>query len=204
VHAEESKFECSICKEKFQTSSILYYHKSKHRTAAENQDNLKLKCDNCEKSFTTKVALKNHMLVHAEERPFACEICSKTYKTKALLTEHRLTHFEEAKQHECNVCHKKFYQLSKLRRHEVTHKGKYACEICSESFKTLSTLQLHKKKHTAKNDTGNNGFDENLDYQEETNDSLKEIAREKNQSNKNRRKTESPKKLSLSFSKSSE
>ena len=148
------------------------------------------------------------MLVHIEEIPFACEICSKTFKTKALLTEHRLTHFEEAKEHECNVCHKKFYQLSKLKRHEVTHKGKYECDICSESYKTLRTLQLHKKKHTMKNDTDNNGFEENLerssfDYQEETNDSLKEIATEKNQSNKNRRKTESPKKLSISFSKSS-
>jgi hypothetical protein len=76
----------------------------------------------------------------------------------------------------------------------------------------LRTLQLHKKAHTAKSEIDNNGFDENLDeielerssddYQEGVNESVKNTSTKNSPSNKNKRKTETPKKIRISFAKS--
>ena len=42
-----------------------------------------LKCEICEKGFSSKKNKRRHLnIVHTEEKRFACNVCSKTYGTK--------------------------------------------------------------------------------------------------------------------------
>lgn len=103
VHSKVNSFECNICNERFHTTSNLYYHKSKHK---ENEalEKVRLKCDQCDKTFAKKDGLKKHKAAHIETKSFTCDICSKIFKSKGNLTEHRLTHSEEAKKFQCPSC----------------------------------------------------------------------------------------------------
>jgi len=110
THTEAKQFECNFpsCKKKFSSLSVLYCHKKKHKANdGVNQEKIKLKCTECDKTFATKSVLKKHMLIHNPERPFSCDICSKGFRTKFQLAEHKLSHDEKMKRFECNLCNKK-------------------------------------------------------------------------------------------------
>ncbi|CAL8133365.1 unnamed protein product [Orchesella dallaii] len=45
-------------------------------------------CDQCLKLFSSADALKRHLIVHTDERPFHCDKCSWTFKRRDLLARH--------------------------------------------------------------------------------------------------------------------
>ena len=48
----------------------------------------KFVCGDCAKNFSTKQALRNHELLHKNERAFACEECGKRFVTAGCLSNH--------------------------------------------------------------------------------------------------------------------
>ena len=49
-------------------------------------------CAICEKTFTRKGALKQHMRLHTGERPFACDKCERSFSQKSHMLRHKKTH----------------------------------------------------------------------------------------------------------------
>ncbi|CAI9606718.1 unnamed protein product [Staurois parvus] len=81
------------------------------------------KCDICNKSFTRRPHLEEHMILHSQDKPFKCTYCDEHFKSRFK----RLRHQE--KYHlgpfPCDICGRQFNDSGNLRRHiEYTHCGK--------------------------------------------------------------------------------
>jgi len=55
-------------------------------------DKLFFPCEICGKSFTAKDTLHQHMLAHAQPRPFVCEFCDAGFTTQQHLDSHVILH----------------------------------------------------------------------------------------------------------------
>lgn len=76
-------------------------------------------CNICNKKFKTESTLKNHRLVHSDDRQFSCTLCDKTFKCTTYLNSHLVTHSNERQ---------------------------FTCLTCGSSFKWKQALNLHIKK----------------------------------------------------------
>ena len=77
----------------------------------------KKKCGICGREV---VNIKNHMLIHSGERPFACSLCPKRFRQQANLKKHIDVHTGERK-FSCPICHQKFRQSSHVHTHMQVH-----------------------------------------------------------------------------------
>ena len=91
----------------------------------------------------------------------------------------------------------------------MVHKGKYACDECDERFKFSRLLNLHKKTHGASDEIVADSNSDLIDLEHSSDEnedvigkSVKETSAKKSVSNNSRRKANSPKKIKISFSKS--
>lgn len=50
------------------------------------------KCPFCEKSFTLKNTLDQHLVIHDDLRPYLCDLCGFSTKYQSHLTAHKRTH----------------------------------------------------------------------------------------------------------------
>jgi hypothetical protein len=53
------------------------------------RNNLEFVCDTCGKSFSSKQAQTNHLLLHKDERKFSCDICDKKFVALGALHNHK-------------------------------------------------------------------------------------------------------------------
>ncbi|CAH1790242.1 unnamed protein product [Owenia fusiformis] len=90
--------------------------------------------------------------------PYTCYNCDKTFTRKEYLIEHMTIAHRSSDQDEmfvCAKCPKQFLSKRRLRRHEKTHANtEFYCDICQEnglsdmqvrSFKTKEYLDKHKR-----------------------------------------------------------
>ena len=83
-------------------------------------------------------------------REYLCEEegCKKVFYDKCAFRKHLLTHGE--KLYSCEICHKKFLDNSKLRRHSLVHSGEkpFACPLCPKKFSLDFNLRTHMRIHS--------------------------------------------------------
>ena len=78
---------------------------------------IKHQCNKCEKSYTFKRDLEQHIkFVHEKIKDVICDTCGKRFKTKTELRLH-ITKVHDCKQFACTTCHKVFNAKSNLRFH---------------------------------------------------------------------------------------
>ena len=74
------------------------------------------KCETCEKGFTHKWNLKDHIkYVHLEQKDAKCKTCEKSFSIRYQLHEHERIH-TGSKPFECKTCGKCFRHISPFRK----------------------------------------------------------------------------------------
>ena len=108
-------------------------------------------CDICNVSFYNKAVLTRHIKVHKDDRPYTCDRCGKTYKHLASLVNHKSSHSEQA--FFCQICNTSFRYITGLRKHlKVCHStDQPSCSFCGKEFKYIKDHELHCDSNPRKN-----------------------------------------------------
>ncbi|XP_050522048.1 gastrula zinc finger protein XlCGF7.1-like isoform X1 [Daktulosphaira vitifoliae] len=108
-------------------------------------------CNECEKTFSSKLYLNIHQKYHTNEKKFICPICKVSFSQKSNLKNHIRVHTGE-RPFKCELCFKTFADQSNYCRHKKIHSGKkyvqqnldhIKCNICAKNFSRLSNLKNH-------------------------------------------------------------
>ena len=105
-------------------------------------------CKECNFATPVKLTLERHSRTHSGERPFECGICDKKFTRKGNLTQHLLTHQEGSCRFECDQCDYKSTHRAHLVRHLMTHSGvkPHKCDRCEFSATTKGDLKSYIKE----------------------------------------------------------
>ncbi len=79
-------------------------------------------CPQCEKTFTHKGNLRDHIKIHIGVKPYACCLCGKSFIDKGHLNDHMRIHTGE-KPYACHLCGKSFTCKGSLSGHMRIHTG---------------------------------------------------------------------------------
>nr|XP_023019904.1 gastrula zinc finger protein XlCGF26.1-like [Leptinotarsa decemlineata] len=145
-HLEETEREdyiCTICGKQFEFPRYLKAHAKRHE-----EDYKKFRCDLCQKSFSSKRDLTDHLNVHANVKNYHCKVCNKAFRTKQSVNKHMPIHSEK-RPFKCTLCDKRFKKQSILRKHSFTHSRlrPYVCELCPKNYKSKESLRVHRLTH---------------------------------------------------------
>jgi len=77
-------------------------------------------CQVCANSFHSKNSLKLHYVVAHTYKRMACDVCPKRFSELSLFRNHRL--FHELRSHMCDMCNQQFSNYSFYKKHTRSHK----------------------------------------------------------------------------------
>ncbi|XP_053688216.1 zinc finger protein 62 homolog [Sabethes cyaneus] len=109
-------------------------------------ENIRYPCDICEKEFVSRDVLRIHRKLHLDES-YQCDICAQTFQQRVYLRKHMAMH--EGKRFSCDDCGKNFRFKELLKQHLRIHTGEkpFLCTLCLKSFRTSSHLKQHHRTH---------------------------------------------------------
>ena len=107
-------------------------------------ENIRHNCDKCEKSFTRKTNLNEHIQAVHENVRYSCDGCEDSFSQKKNLNEH-LRNVHENVRYSCNICEKSFSLKNYLRKHirNVHENVRHSCDKCEKSFAWKTNLNEH-------------------------------------------------------------
>lgn len=81
---------------------------------------------------------------------FTCHLCGKQFSHSTGLSYHLKHVHEGIKEHECDICGRKFALKAARDDHRRIHTGErpFICHTCGKTFKTKASLYIHNKTHT--------------------------------------------------------
>jgi len=92
-------YKCQICKNNFKTEPELNIHQQKNhqeyyrmRQISKQAKLEEFKCKICEKQFTRKQRLQQHMFMHTGDHPFKCEVCKQGFSDASKMKKHMKSH----------------------------------------------------------------------------------------------------------------
>ena len=165
ANSVRARYGCSWCKEYFHTPKELTSHeKSIHKCIPGMTS---FACEYCEKSFCSKLDLREHVKKH---KLHLCEICGKPWSTRTLLAKHKRCHYNL---YSCEICGISWSSKGALAKHKRCHKpnlsslkskkeflGKqkrptvhadcptltFKCDNCGEKYNQKSELEAHRRR----------------------------------------------------------
>lgn len=106
-----------------------------------------LKCNYCNKHFSTDWYFKIHVAMHSGEKLFACRLCQESFSNRYDLKKH-LTNDHSNENISCNDCDFTCTSYSSLDKHMKTHSAmveSHKCSDCNTTFTTIDDLNSHKQ-----------------------------------------------------------
>ena len=148
---------CHICnKDLFSIGKLLSHLKLMHpddKTALKELND-SLKCDICQKQFTTAKSVRIHRLTHTGEKKFQCPHCPWKFYLAWKLKRHMTRAHENApdtNKFPCEMCTKDFFKEAALKNHVAkVHPGPYQCNFCkAKPFTDREKFKQHcDEKHS--------------------------------------------------------
>lgn len=130
------KYTCEVCKKDLLSRYSYRKHVEKHYTGNKKD----FKCNQCEKKFSSKASLKNHLCLGDVETAVNCTECDKEFSTKALLAAHAKTHedIKPTTSMSCDKCDVVFSDKQDYCTHIQLHHSqpvkKFKCDQCNKAF----------------------------------------------------------------------
>jgi len=131
VHGVKPKYPCHVCKQEFESSTLLGDH---CRTAHGIMEQKKFRCEFCDKGYNQKHNWKAHVeRYHSTERSYSCTECGKGFSRRYKLVEHQNRH-SGSKPYRCRVttCTRAFVSNSDLKSHIKKHHSENAEALLKE------------------------------------------------------------------------
>ena len=156
---QSEEFDEKVVTECQKTDTVIYKENSYNEGSVSAGDvalevemasELKVQCDVCSKSFSSKEYLnKHHQQHHTKQFSFYCDRCGKGFTVRCALENHLLLHAGEFR-YQCELCGKLFIQRYSLDDHLRKHEGRFrlTCEQCGKGFMCRNSLHIHTRTHT--------------------------------------------------------
>ena len=128
AHINGNQHTCDLCGKSFQQASYLKSHKMGwcKNSDVPRPEPKKHKCQHCEKEYTDKRALTDHVKIIHEgvTDTFACDVCNQKFSRRTSLYAHALLHKGEYKVYTCDNCGTRYKDKSHLEQHQMScHKS---------------------------------------------------------------------------------
>ena len=135
----------------------------RHELIHRDSQHFSFHCSYCEKSFSRKDHLKNHVKVHDPNKELLqCDKCGKQYSSPLAYKTHLAHHAMEQGETTCGVCGQAFDDQKSLAKHLKVHAGARSvkegsektkkCPSCDRLFFTNKDVQRHLVVHTKDRD----------------------------------------------------
>ncbi|CAG9822322.1 unnamed protein product [Phaedon cochleariae] len=145
---KNQKKSCKICKKNFTQKIYLINHVRTHNN---EEYQIPLECEECQKTFVYITNLNDHMNEeHGIKNPFECDVCQKRFKFLCTLTQHYAVH-TGIKAFQCDICFTKFGFKSNLYSHVKVHHSSerdFECDICHKTIHSKGGFARHLRLHT--------------------------------------------------------
>lgn len=105
-------FACDFpeCEREFLDPRVMRVHRRSHIELNEKSH----MCNECNRRFSCKKLLNDHMNVHQGKRPHKCTLCPKDFASKYTLSAHMKTHADRTREFNCSTCDMSFFTQANL------------------------------------------------------------------------------------------
>ncbi|KAH8291592.1 hypothetical protein KR018_003032, partial [Drosophila ironensis] len=159
VHQGHAKpFLCRSCDKAFTRYEQLRSHqRNAHKQQEKLEELRQLICELCNRQYSTKNALGEHLKRHAQRKEYVCEHCGVAKVTRTELLTHLRTHNPTWERFKCEQCPQLFRHKSAISRHvRVVHEGqrRFKCGHCEKRFGTHASQLRHEQRHAQEEAAG--------------------------------------------------
>jgi hypothetical protein len=112
------------------------------KSSQETADKVNFKCDTCDKGFTRKASMLEHMARHQGTKEKECQVLYRVYTQ--CKNEGFFSFFMQ-------ICQKRFYPTAYWRHMSSVHASQeklvHQCQLCDKKFPHQFRLRLHQQSH---------------------------------------------------------